>query len=116
MRANADVHEIVNRFNGAEAVWRCFEQKRAVRRLSKQGAQLPKKSSRQSIGWQPNANVARDVRLGGTPNDISAGRRSIFAGRTVHLFTAWRKGDARFRSGSCLWRIHQCAKSSSSTK
>jgi hypothetical protein len=38
MRATANVHELVNRFNEHEAVWRRFEQKRTLRRLSEQGA------------------------------------------------------------------------------
>jgi hypothetical protein len=37
MRATANVHELVNRFNEDEAVWRRFEQKRTLRRLSEQG-------------------------------------------------------------------------------
>jgi hypothetical protein len=38
MRANVHGHELVDRFNEDEAVWRRFEQKRTLRRLSKQGA------------------------------------------------------------------------------
>jgi hypothetical protein len=43
MRPSANVDELVNRFNEDEGVWRRFERKRTLRRLSKQGAPVTEK-------------------------------------------------------------------------
>jgi hypothetical protein len=43
MRTSANVDELVNRFNEDEAVWRRFERKRTLGRLSKQRAPVTEK-------------------------------------------------------------------------
>jgi len=61
MRANADVHEIVNRFNQDETVWRCFEKKRTVRRLLKQGAPVTEKVL-EELDWLAAKRECRNSR------------------------------------------------------
>jgi hypothetical protein len=64
MNALTETLELARRFNEDEAVWRCYEQKRELRRLLGSRAPLPEEISG-CLDWQEAERECRTVRAVG---------------------------------------------------
>jgi Tfp pilus assembly protein PilN len=64
MEAMVEAQDLARRFNESEAVWRCYERKRALRRLLGSRPFLPEKTL-DDLNWQAAERECREVRAVG---------------------------------------------------